>query len=67
MSEWINVKKRLPEKFTSVLCFFPEKGYGSPIEVDYMETDDGHFANKFRWGAPSHWMPLPALPSEKED
>lgn len=64
--EWISVKDNPPEKFEYVLCFFPDKKYGSKIEADYAETDHGHFANQFKWGEPSHWMPLPTLPTEKD-
>jgi len=65
--EWISITDRLPEKFTDVLCLYPSKNYGSLIEVDYMESDRGYFANQFKYGAPTHWMPLPAPPTEKEN
>lgn len=60
--EWVSVEDRLPKKFTNILCFFPNKDYGSQIEIDYMETDRGYFAREFKWGAPTHWMPLPQPP-----
>ncbi len=62
--EWISVEDRLPEKFTNVLCLYPEKSYGSNIVVDYMESDRGYFAEQFRYGEPTHWMPLPTIPPE---
>ena len=65
--EWISVQKQPPEKFKHVLCFFPGKDYGSKMEADYAETDDGHFASQFKWGAPSHWMPLPAEPEQVKE
>jgi hypothetical protein len=65
--EWISVEDRLPAKFTKVLCFYPSKKYGSNIVVDYMESDDGSFAEQFRHGAPTHWIPLPVPPTEKEN
>ena len=65
--EWIRVEDRLPEKFTHVLCLYPSKNYGSNIVVDYMESDRGYFAYQFKYGEPTHWMPLPAPPTEKEN
>ena len=65
--EWINVKDRPPEKFTDVLCLYPSKNYGSNIVIDYMESDRGYFAEQFRYGEPTHWMPLPTPPAEKEN
>ena len=62
VQEWISVKDRLPEQFVNVLCYFPEKDYGSKAEIDYAETTDGHFASSFKWGHPTHWMPLPQPP-----
>ena len=67
MNNWISVKDGLPEKYTHVLCFFPKKEYGSQIEIDYMESEDGYFARQFKWGAPTHWMPFPTLPTEMEN
>lgn len=65
--EWISVEDRLPEKFMNVLCLYPSKNYGSNIVVDYMESDRGYFAYQFKYGEPTHWMPLPAPPTEKEN
>jgi hypothetical protein len=64
---WISVKEQLPKKFTHVLCLYPSKGHGSNIVVDYMESDRGYFAEQFRYGEPTHWMPLPTPPIEKEN
>lgn len=66
-NKWISVEDRLPEKFTDVLCLYPSKNYGSNIVVDYMESDRGYFAEQFKYGEPTHWMPLPELPTEKEN
>lgn len=63
--EWISVEDKLPEKFMNVLCLYPSKNYGSNIVVDYMESDRGYFAEQFRYGEPTHWMPLPTPPTEK--
>ena len=60
---WISVEERLPKKWKHVLCYYPEKDYGSKVVVDYAETDDGYFAEQYLFGKPSHWMPLPEPPS----
>lgn len=65
VQEWVSVKDRLPEQFVDVLCYFPEKDYGSKAEIDYMETIDGHFVSSFKWGHPTHWIPLPQPPQPK--
>lgn len=65
--EWISIEDRLPEKFTDVLCLYPSKDYGCNIVVDYMESDRGYFARQFKYGKPTHWMPLPTPPTEKEN
>ena len=65
--EWISIDDRLPEKFTHVLCLYPSKNYGSNIVVDYMESDRGYFAEQFKYGSPTHWMPLPEPPNKKEN
>jgi hypothetical protein len=62
--EWISVEDRLPEKFVDVLCFYPSKNYGGNIEIDYMESDRGYFASQFKYGIPTHWMPLPKPPKD---
>lgn len=64
-SEWISVDERLPEKFTNVLCLYPSRNYGGNIVVDYMESDRGCFAEQFKYGEPTHWMPLPEAPKMK--
>ena len=61
--EWISVKDKLPEKFKSVLCYCPNKDYGEKVVVDYLESESGYFANAFKYGAPTHWMPLPEAPN----
>jgi hypothetical protein len=63
-SEWISVEERLPKKRQKCLCYYPEKDYGSKVVVDYAETDNGGFAEQFRFGKPSHWMPLPEAPKK---
>ena len=65
--EWISVDERLPKKRQKCLCYYPEKDYGSKVVVDYAETDNGGFAEQFKFGKPSHWMPLPEAPKMKGD
>lgn len=48
--EWISVKDRLPEVYAKVLCYFPNKRYGSQIAVSYFESnaiESGMCANAF--------------------
>lgn len=59
---WVSVNERLPKKFETVLCYFPKKEYGCKVQPDYSESDSGYFASQFKWGRPSHWMPLPEPP-----
>jgi hypothetical protein len=66
--EWISVEDRLPEKFADVLCLYPSRGYRSnTMVVDYMETEDGYFAEQFKYGVPTHWMPLPEPPKDNSN
>jgi hypothetical protein len=60
MFEWINVKDELPIQFVDVLAFFPQKDYGSKIEISYNEGNG--FADSFKYGEATHWMPLPQPP-----
>ena len=60
---WIKVEDKMPKKFENVLCLFPEKDYGSKIEVSYNEGNE-YFADQFKWGKVTHWQPLPELPTE---
>lgn len=58
MSEWINVKDRLPDKKTKILGAF----YNT-IHKHY-SIDTLHFnkPNKFDNNVVTHWMPLPEPP-----
>lgn len=58
---WISVEDRLPEPFVSVLAFRNGK-----ISIDYHE-ENGWFAYDFEEKRATHWMPLPAPPTEKEN
>lgn len=62
--KWISVKDELPDKFQDVLCFFPNKDFGSKIEISYFESISGVCADTHRYKAPTHWQPLPAKPTE---
>ena len=64
-NEWTSVDENAPEKWELVLCYYPEKSFGSKVVVDYAETDNGGFAQQFQYGKPSHWMPLPKPPKMK--
>lgn len=69
MSEWINVKDRLPEPFVSVLIFVPSEP--SPIfEAYYVSKGVFNAANIMRGNygrlkvgdVVTHWMPMPDPP-----
>lgn len=76
MDEWVQSLKKmqwhktadiLPEINQNVLCYFPEKDYGSKIMVAYKEIGGGAsnwFSESSRWGPVTHWMPLPEPPEE---
>lgn len=69
MSSWIRVKDSIPKRFESVLCYYPDKDYGSKSMVDYNQCDEGetpYFSNQCLWGRCTHWMPLPEPPEESE-
>ena len=63
---WISVKDRLPKETQSVLAWFPAHKQAQSCWIE--KTDDGLRA----WdacfsdliGEPTHWMPLPAPPTE---
>lgn len=64
--QWIPVTERLPEESKFVLCFYPEKDYGSKTVVDYREYQSYGFSEEFQFGRPSHWMPLPEPPEAEK-
>lgn len=61
--EWISVEERLPEEDIRVLVWLN-------TDRSYTKIDtDRRFEGKWvRWSTDvTHWMPLPAPPTEKED
>ena len=62
---WISVKDELPPKFKHVLCYFPKRGFEPYIQISYKESN-GSFADEFKWGKVTHWMPLPDHPAPYE-
>ena len=62
--KWTSVEDELPDIFQDVLCFFPNKKFGSKIEISYFETKSGVCADTYKYEAPTHWQPLPELPTE---
>ena len=65
--QWNKTSEILPEVNKNVLCYFPQKAYGSKVMVAYKEIGGGAsnwFSESFRWGPVTHWMPLPEPPEE---
>ena len=70
MSEWIDVKDRLPEKFTSVLCHCKStcrEGECATIgsfDNGFWFLQDGVGRQSFphHYWEVTHWMPLPEPP-----
>lgn len=63
MCEWISVKDRLPDEDVRVLVYLDSDRSYTKIDTDR------RFEGKWvRWGYDvTHWMPLPELPTEKEN
>lgn len=62
MSEWISVKKSLPERDQEVLITD-----GETIRVAYLDLKPGFFSDDWMvYGTATHWMDLPEAPKETE-
>lgn len=60
MSEWISVKKRLPEESGYYLVFM---AYGRMDVMSYIETNKCFLGYcGYAMKNVTHWMPLPELP-----
>ena len=68
--EWISVKDRLPEYNTKCLVYIPESFYYPKIIVAYYSSTKniwiGAEGSIYYNHRPTHWMPLPSPPTEKE-
>lgn len=66
MNEWINVKDRLPERYKScIVC----SEHGN-IRIGYYDRSDQWVESRYNGNLVkyiTHWMPLPAPPTEKEN
>ena len=71
--EWIPVTERLPELLTEVLGWHPAdrvrawfRHSGQPLNAPYWELwePQDRECDDCKVKAPTHWMPLPALPTE---
>lgn len=67
MSEWIGVKKQLPDKGKNVLVYATAKYInGEKISIDRLEEGEKHpiWMYTHGWFEVTHWMPLPEPPEE---
>ena len=69
--EWISVKDRLPEYNTKCLVYIPEPFYYPKIIVAYYSSTKniwiGAEGSIYYNHRPTHWMPLPSPPTDKEN
>lgn len=61
---WIPVGERLPEIGVSVLCSSPERLGDDWVWIGQREEYDWYFPGANEMGTPTHWMPLPAPPTD---
>ena len=69
MNEWISVEDRLPEYNTKCLVFLPDGHLYNGIHVAYYSDKRNMWVDldtTYLFDHPTHWMPLPAPPAEKE-
>lgn len=64
--KWVPVTERLPDEYVSVLCYCSRNDqYGCG---EWRKEDNGTIYWAGLYGMmPTHWMPLPAAPSEIND
>jgi hypothetical protein len=68
--EWIPVTERLPDRNVNVLIYIPaadERTYIASLDEGGMWFSTDPAADAYSLGedgAPTHWMPLPALPTD---
>lgn len=65
LPKWHRINKKLPKQGENILSFYPQKNYGSSMVIDYLETGEKSFAFEFKYGKPTHWIPLPEPPEEQ--
>ena len=68
--EWISVEDRLPEANIYCLVFLPEGHLYTGIHVAYYSDKRNMWVDldaTYLFDHPTHWMPLPTPPTEKEN
>ena len=58
--QWIDTQKELPLPWEDVLCYYPDKNYGSNYVIDCYDTQGFIFENKY--GKCTFWRELPIEP-----
>jgi hypothetical protein len=69
-NKWISVEDRLPEDNIKYLVFLPEGHLYQGIHVAHYSDKHNMWVDLDRtylFDHPTHWMPLPAPPTEKEN
>lgn len=70
MSEWISVKKRLPENHHHVLLYWGEKNkmaVGYRCDDEWQHWPIGSYAADGCLFGITHWMPLPSPPKPEPE
>ena len=58
--QWKDVKKELPDDWEEVLCYYPDKNFGSNYVIDCYDTQGFILENKY--GKCTFWSKLPVEP-----